>query len=400
MKIKTLRIIDLWVGRPICWLLTLAYKFKRLFIKKEHIKKPQKILFIKLFGIGSIVLSLPAIRAVKERYPDAQIYFLTFHGNEVVLKKTDAVSPQNIFTVRPSSLAVLAADVIKCLYILIRERIDVVIDLEFFSRFTAILSFAIRSEYRIGFYGFHTEGLKRGSFINYPINYNHTLHTSRVFFSLLKPLGIGQDDFNPELPEISPSPGYQDNLLNLIKKENPQCPATAIKKWVIINPNSSDLINLRKWPQQHFVTLTKALLDKSEDYGIIFIGGKDERANVESICTQFSDHKHSDKIVNLAGLTSFDTLTDLFHFSALLISNDSGPPHIAALTKIPMIILFGPETPELYSPLSDQAKCFYYGLDCQPCVTVYNGKNSYCNDNKCLQKIHPEQIMKAAEKFL
>lgn len=78
----------------------------------------------------------------------------------------------------------------------------------------------------------------------------------------------------------------------------------------------------------------------------------------------------ADRIVNLAGMTSLNDLIDIFCFSDLFISNDSGPAHLASLTDIQSIVLFGPETPLLYSPLGKNSESLYLGLDCQPCVTA------------------------------
>jgi len=396
MKINTLRRLDIWIGRPICWLLTLAYKIKHIFIKNRREKNIRKILFIKLFGIGSIVLTVPSLNAVRKKYPESQIFFLTFKGNESVLTMTEIIPPQNIVAVRRDSPFHLIYDVVKCLISLKREKVDVVIDLEFFARSTAILSFFIRPKYRIGFYGFHAEGLKRGSFINFPINYNHTLHTSRAFFTLLKPLGIHQKDYDPELPSLQPSKGYENKVRALIKAANRSCASGAVKKWIIINPNTSDLIELRRWPRRHFITLVEMILDKSSDFGVVFIGGKDENSDIVSLCRHLTPGKSGKRVVNLAGLTTIRDLIDLFHFSSLFVTNDSGPAHLAALTDIPSIVFFGPETPALYSPLGNHAVCLYNELDCQPCVTVFNGKHSFCKNNICLQQIEPRLVFKLA----
>lgn len=401
MKITTLRIIDLWVGRPVCSLLTIAYKLKRIFVKKVQGEDPEKILFIKLFGAGSIVLAFPTIKAAKQRFPDARIYFLTFRGNKEVLTLTDLISPQDIYTVRNDTLGHLIVDVTRCLNALVKKRIDVVIDLEFFSRFTAILSFALRSRFRIGFYGFHAEGLKRGSFINYPINYNHTLHTSRAFFTLLKPLGITSKEYDPKLPLVPVSVGGIDRITALIEEAGSVKYLQEMRRWVIINPNTSDLIPLRKWPVEHFVELTEILLDGIDDCGIIFIGSQSERIYVEILIRQINmAGARKGRVLNLAGLTSINELIDLFHFADLFITNDSGPAHLAALTSIPIIVLFGPETPELYAPLAERVECIYLGMDCQPCVTIYNGKYSYCTDNQCLKLIPPSRVGDAARQIL
>jgi ADP-heptose:LPS heptosyltransferase len=381
---------------PICWGITVIYRIKKIFFVKAAISDPKKILFIKLFGLGSIILAIPSINAVRRKYPDASLYFLTFRENEAVLDALGLIPVQNVFTVRKDSALHFFGDIIRCLFDLIRERIDVVVDFEFFSRFTAILSFCIRSRYRIGFYGFHTEGLKRGGFIDYQVNYNHTLHTARVFFTLLKPLGIHAGDYDPSLPVIPPSAGFRENLSMLLKEANRSCSPALVRQWVIINPNTSDLIELRKWPGDHFVKLVKLLLDASKSRGVIFIGSAGEYPYVASLCSMSVTGGTEGRIVNLAGKTGIRDLIDLFHFADLMITNDSGPAHLASLTGIKSIVLFGPETPDLYAPLGENARCIYQRMDCQPCVTIYNSKLSYCRDNVCLHSIGPEQVFRLA----
>jgi ADP-heptose:LPS heptosyltransferase len=400
MKINTLRTLDLWIGRPICWAVTVLYKIKKLFVHKGTIQAPRKILFIKLFGMGSIILAIPSIEAVKRRYPEASIYFLTFEENRALFAITDIVPMDNLFTVKKDTLPHLSAGITLVLFRLIRKKIDVVIDLEFFSRFTAILSFAIRSKYRIGFYGFHAEGLKRGSFIDFQVNYNHMLHTSRTFFTLLRPLGIGSDEFEPALPVILPADDLIRKKQALLAEANGRSISSEIDQWVVINPNSGDLIELRKWPAGHFVKLTLMLLDRFRSLGVIYIGSAADRPFVSSLCAEFEGEEASKRIFNLAGKTDLSELIDIFHFAHVLITNDSGPAHLAALTPISIIVLFGPETPALYSPLSKKADCLYMGLDCQPCVTIYNGKRSFCRNSACLHLISPEYVFEIAVKLI
>ncbi|MDT8285233.1 MAG: glycosyltransferase family 9 protein [Thermovirgaceae bacterium] len=392
MKINTLRRIDIWIGRPVCWILTVLFRTKRIFVKKARIEDPKKILIIKLFGVGSLILALPSLRAIKEQYPDASLFFLTFKGNEAVLSLSGAVSEANIITVRQDSFGHLVMDILHCLRRLVAERMDVVIDMEFFSRFTAILSFFTRSRYRIGFYGFHTEGLKRGSFINFPIQYNHTIHTARAFFTLLKPLGVSSDRYDPTLPLVPPSDNYQERVDRILAKVNPAADRRSIKKWMLINPNTSDLIELRKWPEINFAQTADTLLAKYANLGIIFVGSPQETAVIDSV-TEGMTGEYKDRVFNAAGRTSIQGLMDLFHFADLFLTNDSGPAHLASMTDIPTVVLFGPETPELYAPLGGRALCLYLGLDCQPCVSIFNAKRSFCHDNRCLKEISPERVV-------
>jgi ADP-heptose:LPS heptosyltransferase len=400
MRTHTLRLLDYWLGRLLCSVLTPLYGLKKSFVKKGPITAPKKILLIKLFGMGSIVLAMPAIRALKRKYPDTVLYFLTFAGNEQILTLSDMIPEKRIYTVRMDSYLTILADTMRCLFLLWRENIDVSVDMEFFSRFTAIFSFFTRSRHRIGFYGFHIEGLKRGNFMDFQINYNHTLHTSRLFMTLLRPFGMTEEDYDPELPGVAPTPHFRETINQLISRENASCRPGEIEQWLVINPNTSDLVTLRKWPADNFAAMASRLLQRHPSLGIIFIGSHGERAFTESLCNRFTESDETYRVVNLAGLTSLRTLLDVFHFGDLLVTNDSGPAHLASLTEIPSIVLFGPETPDLYAPLGGRARCIYLGLDCQPCITVYNGKRSHCRSNVCLQRITPASVVEMAEESL
>jgi ADP-heptose:LPS heptosyltransferase len=77
----------------------------------------------------------------------------------------------------------------------------------------------------------------------------------------------------------------------------------------------------------------------------------------------------------------------------MMVTNDSGPAHFASLLRLPTVVLFGPETPRLYSPLGDTHKDIYAEFACSPCVSVYNGKQSPCTENRCLKSIAVAEVL-------
>ena len=91
-----------------------------------------------------------------------------------------------------------------------------------------------------------------------------------------------------------------------------------------------------------------------------------------------------------------DDVLQLCHLSQVLITNDSGPAHFATLTPVPVVTLFGPETPTLYGPRGKRAKNLFAGIACSPCLTAFNHRNSSCTDNVCLQEIKVQQVLEAA----
>jgi ADP-heptose:LPS heptosyltransferase len=95
----------------------------------------------------------------------------------------------------------------------------------------------------------------------------------------------------------------------------------------------------------------------------------------------------------------------LFFHAKLLITNDGGPGHFAALTPIHTIMFFGPETPALYAPLASslggESVALYAGTPCSPCLTAYNHRTTSCDgDNVCLQEIKPQTVLAHAARML
>ncbi len=104
---------------------------------------------------------------------------------------------------------------------------------------------------------------------------------------------------------------------------------------------------------------------------------------------------NSDRAVNLAGKLTLRTLITLMTRSDALISTDSGPAHFAALTDIAGVVLFGPETPLLYSPLSERLRVLYLGLACSPCFSPMNYRLSPCTNNRFIREITNDMIVAA-----
>jgi len=174
-------------------------------------------------------------------------------------------------------------------------------------------------------------------------------------------------------------------------------------KIVIVNVNVGEMCLERRWPKDYFVSLLNSLL-KYPDFSFIFIGTDEDYNYVQSII-DLLDKK--EKIVNLAGKASLGQLLTLFQAADLFITSDSGPLHLAALTKIKTISFFGPETPVLYGPKNPNHVVFYKGPYCSPCLNVYNVKtamygNKRCfeGNNKCMYSITVEEVLEKAKELL
>ena len=154
-----------------------------------------------------------------------------------------------------------------------------------------------------------------------------------------------------------------------------------------MNPNASELLIQRRWPQEHFTQLIKMILDKSPRALVLITGDPREREEAQKLKEMIGD----ERCVNFAGKVTFAQLPVLYSVSEIMVTNDSGPPHFAAITEMPTYVIFGPETPALYGSLGKTTP-IYAGLACSPCVSASNHRKTACRDNVCLKVIKPAHV--------
>ena len=94
--------------------------------------------------------------------------------------------------------------------------------------------------------------------------------------------------------------------------------------------------------------------------------------------------------------------SNLTRKAADLVTNDSGPLHIAELIRTRTVSFFGPETPVLFGPLGEGHKVLYKGINCSPCITVYNAKTVRCIRKvpECVSRISPDEAFRAVKEML
>jgi lipopolysaccharide heptosyltransferase II len=397
MKIEFQRIIDRYIGSVICRGLSIWHRF---FTKEYGNRGTKKILIILLSEMGALVLAYPMFLRLKEKYPGADIHVMLFDKNREVLELLETVPADNLLTIHDTSLPAFTRDLLKVLVRMRRIKFDTVIDCELFSRVSSILSFLSGAAVRIGFHPHTQEGLYRGNFINRPVLYNPYHHISRQFLTLVEAVDspthpkakrlIAQEKL--AVPSIRLE---QWEIEDAQKRLSEIAPEINGKKIVLIYPGGG-LLPIRAWPLDNYCRLAADLIDHG--YAVCVIGLAEDKAVARTILS----HVQNSGCVDLTGYTkTIRELILIFRFSSLLITNDGGPGHFAAMTSIPAIILYGPETPTLYGTLDENAVNLYRGLSCSPCVTAYNHRNSPCDgDNICLKEIHPDEVLAKALELL
>ena len=397
MNITFQRAIDRYAGVPICALFSLLHGLRP---PAPPAALPRRILVILLSEMGSLVLAHAMFARLKQKYPGASIHALLFAKNREVLDLLGVIPAQNVLTVSDRSLTEFASDSFDVLRAIRALEFDVVIDCELFARASAVFSFLSGAPVRVGFFRHTQEGLYRGTFINRRVLYNPYLHLTQQFIGLAEASDSRSTPVlkNALLPPPAQPPQVQfldSEIRDATERLHADFPAVKGKSLVLVSP-SGGILPIRAWPIEHYRTLCAALLD--DGHAVAVIGLKNDKPFAEDLVA----HCGSPHCVDLTGYTaSIRHLLALFHRASLLVTNDGGHGQFAAVTPIPTIIMFGPETPVIYGTLSKHAYCFHLGIPCSPCLTAYNHRTSPCDgDNQCLKQITPEQVIAKARELM
>jgi ADP-heptose:LPS heptosyltransferase len=401
ISVNTMRAIDHWVGVPLCAiaspLVALLDAVKNIFNRGPG--SPKKLLFIELSEMGSAILVDPAMRNAQAR--GAELFFLIFKSNRASLTLLNTVKPENVFTIDSSSLSGLIKDTLRFLIIARRHRIDTVIDLELFSRFTALLTGLCGARRRVGYHIFHGEGLWRGFMLTRKVHYNPHIHITKNFLSLIHaafaqkievPFSkIQIPDSEVRLEQAVINPAALEKVRTRIEKLAKEAGIEYVhgkNRLILINPNASDLLPQRRWAQQRFSELIQGVHQQYPSDLILITGSPAEIAYVEKV-RAVANIKNA---LNFAGQVSFAELPPLYTLSDVMVTNDSGPGHFSAVTPLRTVVLFGPETPALYGSVGNSI-AITANLACSPCVSAANHRKTPCHDNVCMQAITVAQVL-------
>ena len=151
-------------------------------------------------------------------------------------------------------------------------------------------------------------------------------------------------------------------------------PSIAGRPLVFVCPGAG-LIPIRAWPIASFASVTRALVDRGYAVAIVGMAADRELAQTIQQACPGEAVRRSDRLHRRPCVRSPCCCTS----ACLLITNDGGTGHMAALTPIASIVLFGPETPVLYGSLSPRAINLHKPLSCSPCLTAYNHRQSPCD---------------------
>ena len=396
MNVDTMRNIDHYAGVPLALVGTLVKKTVDFFLPPKKVR-PKNVLLIELSEMGSAILVDPAMRKLKENI-EGELFFVIFSKNKVSLQLLGTVKEENVYAIDESNMINLAKSSLDFLKWCREKEIDSVIDLELFSRFTALLTASSGALNRVGFHAFHNEGLYRGDFLTRKVAYNAHQHIAKNFIALVDALlsesqevpflkrVIGDDEITIAKAIISDEEqaAVRATISGLYegfdKEKNPV---------ILVNSNASDLLPQRRWDRENYGEVIKKILACNANAIVLLTGAPAEREGAELLAKYVNDKR----CINFAGEVKFLQLPALYSVSAFMLTNDSGPAHFASITDMHTFVIFGPETPALYGSLGPTTP-IYAGMSCSPCVSASNHRKTPCSDNQCIKIITPDWVFK------
>ncbi len=386
--------IDRWAGVPICVGASMLRKMLDAIGTRRAPGKPQKILFVKFAEQGSTVLAHAALKSATQMVGRENVYFLVFEENRFILDVLGLIPEENVIAIRTRSIFGAGFSALDALSKIRELKIDSAVDLEFFSRSSALLTWLSGAPRRVGFHTYFGEGPYRGDLMTHRLLYNPYLHTVQIFRQMIEALerdgasfptfGVVPAPTESELATFLPKPGEQDEVRKILRDTS----GGDVTRLILLNPNASDLLPLRKWETDRYIALAKRLLETFPDTHVAMTGAPDEAESAARVAREVG----SPRCFSLAGKTTLRQLMVLYTLSELLVTNDSGPAHFAAMTPIHVITLFGPETPSLFGAPTPRNTAIWLGLACSPCVNAYNNRQSACRDNQCMKQITVERV--------
>jgi ADP-heptose:LPS heptosyltransferase len=306
---------------------------------------PQNILVMDLGQLGDVVLSLPALEAIRDRFPDSRKSILVGAACADVVRLTgifDEVIVVNRGELRRMNKLKATARLIKFARDIRRQRFDFIIDIHSLPE-TNILAYVSGAPLRL-LGNRESRSIDRlSNFRPRPPMEDKSVHISRYYLNVLRPLGVTVDE-----PRISlrPRPEEVELARSMIGDAVLQK-----KRLVGICPGAGHVS--RRWPLENFGEVADKLIHGDDTGVVVFLGP--EEASKPEFAAAFGD-----RVSVVSGLT-IPQLVAGFSLLSIVVGNDSGPVHIAAAAGVPVVLLQNRFSPPRFLPLAERMKVVQRG---------------------------------------
>ena len=391
LSIKVL--IDRTIGRILCYILFPIVRIVGLLLQRDHsiqMGNVNVIAVAKYYGMGSIVHAMPMLRALKRKYPEAELVFITRQANKLLFNNFPY--PDEVLYINDESFLALFMSSIRLFVRLIYYRLDLFFDLELFSAYGALVSLFSLARNRMGFLcGLETD-------------FKTLLYTHLIYFNFEMPLRIcylqlarlaniqvnaSSDLVMPMIDDaVRASARYKLNSII------PSSVATR-KNLLAINVNASVLLLERRWMLERFEAVARYFAN--QNYNILFVGSSEERSYVQRITDRMEDL--SDRVHNVAGRFNLSEFLAVLQECLALLTADTGTMNFAYALKVPTVGLYGPCNAKQYHIEGVRTCAISKQVYCSPCVHRF-ARPPCRGNNVCMSLIEVDEVISALHDVL
>ena len=334
-----------------------------------------RILILKPSSLGDVIQALPVLRLLKRHQPAAEIYWWIDSALAPLLAGDEDLAGLILFErkrwAQPAGWPELLASIRRTRAL----HFDWVIDLQCLARSAAFAWLANGGkligldEVREGARGFYDVAVRRATF--------HT-HAVDWYLAALKPLGVPVHWNFRWLPE---RPARAAALRAKWPGAGP---------WLALQPGAR--WDNKRWPAEYFASLIRQTTREMPAVRFAILGGPDDQALGAAIAGAAPG-----RCLNLCGQTSLPEMIEWVRRCDLLVTNDTGPMHVAAALGKPMVALFGPTEPRRTGPYGRLDEVLRMDLPCAPCLS---DRCTSPRPNECLTLIPPQRVLERVRRLL
>jgi len=339
----------------------------------------RRILIIKPSSMGDVVHALPTLSALRKAFPSASITWLVKQQWAGLLEQAEELD--RVWPVEPS-LSGWLSQVPR----LRAANFDLVVDLQGLFRSGAI-AWLTGCPVRIGFANaregspfFYTQK------VSVPTEDLHAVDRYLlVAAALVADVGTSRREGNHANFRLRVGPADREEVAGLLGRSG----VRASTPWIAMNVSAR--WPTKRWPPEFFAAAADRI--QEEKLGIVvLIGGPDERAASQAVKGLMRTVP-----VDLTGETTPGLLPALLESASVLLTNDSGPMHVAAAVGTPVVAIFGPTSPARTGPYGKGHRVVSTKIPCSPCFSRVCRNAVHL---ECLTAITPDQVLEAVREQL
>ncbi len=345
---------------------------------------PQKILIIRLSAIGDVVRTLPALKALRSKFPSAYIAWVVEENAQDILQGHPDLDRLFVFRrkkitegiFKPHEVINSFKEIVSFLKGIRKEHFDMVLDFHGILK-SGVIGFLSGAQLRVGFSRDYSKECNH-LFNNYHISLQ-TDAVSRIERNLnfIRFLGIDSYDHTSVIPITDEDKRYVDQFF----KEKGLCGDAPL---LSIHPGTSKETRYKRWNSADYAAVADTLIERLHAQ-VIWTWGPGELETAQHIVKLMN---HESVIACKSG--NLRQLAEIFRRSDLFLGSDSGPMHIASFVRTPVVVIYGPTDPVVNAPYEKNPHIVLRkDLNCSPC------RNRDCKSLQCMKMIEPDEVCDA-----